>query len=70
MFADYNSRLAFGFYSGTKAIISCGGQSSAVVSNLNTSWQSGWNHVVITRDSSTFSCYLNGTKLTQSGSNN
>jgi len=37
VFADYNSRLAFGFYSGTKAIISCGGQSSAVVSNLNTS---------------------------------
>lgn len=70
VFADYNSRLAFGFYNSTQAIISCGGQSSAVVSNLKTSWQSGWNHVVITRNNSTFSCYLNGTKLAQSGSNN
>lgn len=71
VFADYNSHLAFGFYNSTQAIISCGGQSSAVVSNLKASWPEGvWHHVVITRNGSTFNCYLNGTKLSQSGSNN
>jgi hypothetical protein len=37
VFTDYTSRLAFGFYNSSQAIISCGGQSSAVDSNLKTS---------------------------------
>lgn len=71
VFADYNSKLAFGFYGTQNAIISCGGQSAPYISNIKSNWADGWNHVVITRNSSgTFSCYLNGTKLSTTDSNN
>ena len=71
VFADYNSKLAFGFYGTQNAIISCGGYSASYVSNIKSSWVDGWNHIVVTRDGSgTISCYLNGAKLSTTGSNN
>lgn len=71
VFADYNSKLAFGFYGTQAAIISCGGQSAPYISNIKSSWIDGWNHVVVIRDSSgTISCYLNGIKMSTTGSNN
>lgn len=41
VFADYNSKLAFGFYNTQSAIISCGGYSSPCVSNIKSSWING-----------------------------
>lgn len=71
VFADYNSKMAFGFYGTQNAIISCGGYSAPYVSNIKSSWINGWNHVVVTRNNSgTISCYLNGVKLSTTGSNN
>lgn len=71
VFADYNSKLAFGFYNTQSAIISCGGYSAPYISNIKSSWIDGWNHVVVTKDSGgTISCYLNGVKLSTTGSNN
>lgn len=71
VFTDYNSKLAFGFYGTQNAIISCGGYSAPYISNIKSSWVDGWNHVVVTIDNSgTISCYLNGAKLSTTGSNN
>lgn len=71
VFADYNSKLSFGFYGTQNAIISCGGYSAPYISNIKGSWINGWNHVVVTRNSGgTISCYLNGVKLSTTGSNN
>lgn len=71
VFADYNSKLAFGFYDTKNAIISCGGYGAPYVSNIKGSWVDGWNHVVVTRNSGgAISCYLNGVKLSTTGSNN
>jgi hypothetical protein len=80
VFADGNSKIAFGFYGTQNAIITCNGYSKPYVSNIASIWKSGdWNHVVIKKflDSSnnnaeTVHIYLNGenikSKLT--GSNN
>lgn len=71
VFADYNSKLAFGFYGTENAIISCGGYSVGYVMKIKDKWASGWNHVVVTRaQDGTISCYLNGVKLNTSSANN
>lgn len=71
VFADYNSKLAFGFYGTQNAIISCGSYSAPYISNIKSKWLDGWNHVVVTRNASgTIACYLNGQLQTTSGSNN
>lgn len=73
VFADHNSKLAFGFYGTENAIISCGSYYSGVVSNIKSSWKSGWNHICITRATGTsgaISCWLNGSKLTLSSTTN
>lgn len=71
VFADNNSKLAFGFYGTTDAIISCGSMYSGVASNIKNSWKSGWNHICITKNASgTVACWLNGTKYTLSETTN
>lgn len=72
VFTDGNSKIAFGFYGTQNAIISCAGYSSAYVSNIKSKWLlNEWNHIVIARNSSgTIFCYLNGEKLSTTGSNN
>ena len=70
VFADPNSKLAFGFYGTNNAIISCGGVSSNVVA-VGSYWKKGeWNHVCVTKDNSNFSLYLNGTLIPASTSTN
>ena len=69
VFADSNSNTAFGFFNNGQAIITCAGYGHACVSNIKTGWNTEWNHIVVTRDSSgNVSCYLNNNKLTLSGS--
>lgn len=74
VFADQSSKLAFGFYSfkadnetnyiSKKAIISCAGQYSNVVSNLEDYWKKDdWNHIVVTKSGVDYNCYLNNNKL-------
>ena len=74
VFADYSSQLSFGFYSfkaddetdyiSKKAIISCAGQYSNVVSNLEGYWKKDdWNHIVVTKSGVDYNCYLNNNKL-------
>ena len=69
VFADSNSKTAFGFFNNGQAIITCAGYGHACVSNIKTGWKTDWNHIVVTRDSSgTVSCYLNNNKLSLSSS--
>lgn len=69
VFADSNSKTAFGFFNNGQAIITCAGYGYAHVSDIKTGWTTDWNHIVVTRDSSgNISCYLNNNKLTLSGS--
>ena len=69
VFADSNSKTAFGFFNNGQAIITCAGYGYAHVSDIKTGWKTDWNHIVVTRDSSgNVSCYLNNNKLTLSSS--
>ena len=69
IFADSNSKTAFGFFNNGQAIITCAGYGHACVSNIKENWKTGWNNIVVTRDSSNnVSCYLNSNKLTLSSS--
>lgn len=71
VFANYNSKMAFGFYGTQAAIISCGGYSAPYVPDIKSKWSEGWNHVVTTRSSDgAINCYLNGELLSTSSSNN
>lgn len=72
IFADYASKLAFGFYGTQNAIISCGGSQIGIINNIKAMWKkSGWNHVVIMRNTSNqFSCYLNEEQLTLANTTN
>lgn len=69
VFVDDISKLAFGFYAGTYAIVSCG--SSANIFSIKDSWiNNEWNHVVLTKSGEIYSCYINGVKITPSTSLN
>lgn len=69
VFADAGSKLAFGFYQTSYAIISCG-SSVRYVTNLKTLWKDGWNYVVVTKDNSnSFHCYVNGVEGSYTDSN-
>lgn len=70
VFADYGSKLAFGFYNTSYAIITCG-SSVRYVSNVKSLWKTGkWNYVVVTKDNSgVFHCYINGTECSYTSSN-
>ena len=71
IFADYNSKLAFGFYSNGQAIITCSGHSKKGLTSLSSVWTSGWNHVVLQRDASgEISCKINGTTPLRATSTN
>jgi hypothetical protein len=66
VFADANSKLAFGPYS-TYSCISCqsGVASQVMTSEINKYWKTAdWNHVVVRKNSSNeYSCFINGTKV-------
>ena len=67
--ADYGSKLAFGFYSTSYAIITCG-TSVRYVTNLKSLWKDGWNYVVVTKDDSgVFHCYVNAVECSYKDSN-
>lgn len=64
VFADYNSKLAFGFYNNGKAIITCAGYGHACVDDIKTPWTSNWNHIVVRRNpAGVVQCFLNGDEL-------
>ena len=70
-FADYNSRLAFGAYSGS-FIMSCGGTSTTKI-NIPSNWKaSDWNHIVVRKNTAgKFQCFINGAEATyQTGTDN
>ena len=66
VFADANSKLAFGPYS-TYSCISCnsGVASQVLTSEINKYWKTAdWNHVVVRKNSSDeYSCFINGNKV-------
>ena len=69
VFADNNSKIAFGFFNNGQAIITCGGYGHAHVSNIRTNWSAEWNHIIVRKTSSNIvDCYINGVKQTLSGS--
>lgn len=69
VFADNNSKIAFGFFNNGQAIITCAGYGHACVSNIRTNWNTEWNHIIVRRTSSnTVECYINGVKQNLSGS--
>ena len=69
VFADYNSKLAFGFYNNGQAIITCAGYGHKCVSDIKTPWTSNWNHIVVRRDSTgVVQCFVNNNNLTLNGS--
>jgi hypothetical protein len=49
VFADYRSKLAFGFFGTQNAIISCG-QAFEYPVNIKAKWKTGWNHIVVRRN--------------------
>lgn len=68
VFADQNSKLAFGFYNNGQAIITCAGYGHACVTDIKTPWTSNWNHIVVRRDSAgAVKCFLNGAELALNG---
>ena len=66
VFADYNSKLAFGPYS-SYSCLGCqtGYKTKLLTTELQKYWNtSGWNHVVVARDSALdIVCYINGVKM-------
>jgi hypothetical protein len=69
VFADYNSKLAFGFFNNGQAIITCAGYGHKCVTDIKTPWTSSWNHIVVRRDSTgAVKCFLNNNELTLDGS--
>lgn len=71
VFADTNSKLAFGFYGSKNAIISCANYSTKVITNLKEKWEekglNEWQHLVLTRNpAGVIECWLNGKKIDQS----
>lgn len=78
VFADTNSKLAFGFYNNTEAIISCADYSTAKITNFQKAWmgenntlEKEWHHIVVTRDKEGATrCWLNGLELTEKGTSN
>lgn len=71
VFVDYSSKLAFGFYDSNKAIISCSGNQSKVVLNVNAYWKNNeWNYVVVTKNNNDYQCYINGNQLSLSDAMN
>jgi hypothetical protein len=69
VFADYNSKLAFGFFNNGQAIITCAGYGHKCVTDIKTPWTDDWNHIVVRRDSAgAVKCFLNSSELALSGS--
>jgi hypothetical protein len=69
VFADHNSKLAFGFFNNGQAIITCSGYGHKCVTDIKTPWTSNWNHIVVRRDSTgVVKCFLNSNELNLSGS--
>ena len=70
IFADYNSKTAFGFFNNGQAIITCAGYGHACVSNVKSSWiNDDWNHIVVRRSNGgVVSCWINGVNQTLSSS--
>lgn len=69
VFADYNSKLAFGFFNNGQAIITCAGYGHKCVTDIKTPWTSNWNHIVVRRDSAgVVKCFLNSNDLDLKGS--
>lgn len=69
VFADYNSKLAFGFFNNGQAIITCAGYGHKCVTDIKTPWTDGWNHIVVRRDSAgAVKCFLNSSELALGGS--
>jgi hypothetical protein len=71
VFADTNSKLAFGFYGSENAIISCASYSTKIITNFKKKWEekglNEWQHLALTRDSAgVIACWLNGKKIDQS----
>lgn len=65
LFADGVNKLAFGRYS-SYICLSCGGTAARTVPvSAITNWKTGWNHIAITKDSSSvYKCYINGVETT------
>lgn len=78
VFADTNSKLAFGFYNNTEAIVSCANYSAAKIINFQQAWmgennilEKEWHHIVVTRNKEgIIRCWLNGLELTEKGTSN
>jgi hypothetical protein len=69
VFADNNSKIAFGFFNNGQAIITCAGYAHACVSNIRTNWNADWNHIIVRKTSNgVVECYINGVKQSLSGS--
>lgn len=72
-FADQVSKIAFGFYNGNSAIISCGDSTnnSSVIVDLKSKWDlSKWHLVTITKKGSDYKFYFDGKLWTNLGSSN
>ena len=71
LFADKGSKLSFGFYNGNSAIISCSGNAVRTATGVNSLWKTGWNNIVVTKNSSNiFRCFINGTETSYSSTTN
>ena len=71
--ADHSSKIAFGFWGGTNAIISCGTEANTTrtVTNIASKWITNkWNHIVVTKQNNTYTFYLNGMEWSTYGTNN
>lgn len=70
VFADVNSKLAFGFYN-NQCILSCNGEKKRTA-NFTPHWKNGeWNHIVVKRDASgQHYCFINGNEATYTSSTN
>ena len=70
VFADNASKLAFGFYQGKHAIVSCE-TAVEIFTNINTVWKNAeWNHIVLTKTNDTYALYINNTLITSRGASN
>ena len=70
VFADQNSKVAFGFYNTADAIMSCGdeGNTTRCIIGLKNKWLTDqWNHIAITKSGTTYTFYLNGVEWSAQG---
>ena len=63
IFADFHSKIAFGFWGEQNAIMCCSNNDigTKTITNLKSKWDiNKWHHIAVTRNNNTFTFYLDG----------